>query len=67
MIEIACVSRSRLVAITECGQSLPITNFFDADGEECASDGAVVCVAGPDKDGMWLTIDFREMEMVAMQ
>lgn len=44
--------------MTEDGQVLPVTNAFDADGDDCDIADAVTCVAGPDKDGNWLTIDF---------
>ena len=67
-LEIACVNRALRVAVTEDGQELPVTNMFDGDGDETDDvDAAVTCVAGPDKDGLWLTIDFAEMESVVMQ
>lgn len=67
-VEVACVNRSERVAITEDGQSLPITNLFDSYGEECDNvDEAVTAVAGPDKNGMWLCIDFSVMEKVTLQ
>ncbi len=56
------------MVITEDGQTLPITNMFDADGDECDDvDDAVTCVAGSDKDGLWLSIDFSVMEKVTLQ
>ena len=68
MLEVACISRSRMVAVTEDGQELPITNLFDQFGDDCADvDEAVSCVAGPDRDGLWLSIDFREFEAVPVQ
>ena len=75
-IEAACADRATRMAITEDGQTLPITNMFDADGDECDDvdgdecddvDDAVTCVAGPDKDGLWLSIDFSVMEKVTLQ
>lgn len=65
MIEVSCVKGG--VAYTEDGQVLPVTNWLDEDGDDCDEDDAVVCVAGPDRDGFWLTIDFREMEEVTLQ
>lgn len=65
--EVAMVSVSRAVAITEDGQELPITNAFDDDGDECDLDEAVSCVAGPDKDGLWLAIDLMQFEGVTLQ
>jgi len=58
--EVACVHRSRRVAFTEDGQELPIIRLSDSFGDECDDiDDAVTCVAGPDRDGKWLCIDFR--------
>ena len=67
MIEVACVNCEKRVAITEDGQELPVTNLFDSDGDECEPDEAVACVAGPDKDGLWLSIDLTVMEKVPLQ
>lgn len=39
----------------------PITNWFDADGDECSREDAVVCVAG--RDNRWFSLviaDFSE-------
>ena len=67
-MEVACVNRKLRVAIMEDGQELPVTNMFDGFGEETDDvDDAVSCVAGPDADGMWVSIDFTEMEKVAVQ
>lgn len=68
MTEIACINLADRVAITEDGQNLPVTDMFDEYGDDCdAIEECVVCVAGPDSDGLWLTIDFREMEKVVVQ
>lgn len=66
--EIATINLARRIAITEDGQQLPVTDMFDEFGDDCDDiEECVVCVAGPDSTGMWLTIDFRKMEKVAMQ
>lgn len=67
MIEVSCVNVAMSVAITEDGQELPIANAFDRFGDDCDLAEAETCVAGPDKDGLWLTIDFSKMERVALQ
>ncbi len=67
MIEAICADLARKTVVMEDAQELPITNFFDSDGDDCDFDDAVTCVAGPDKDGLWVTIDFREMERVTLQ
>ena len=37
---------------------LPVANMLGSDGEECENYGdAVVVVAGPDKAGLWVTIE----------
>lgn len=44
------------LVLIEGGVTLPITHWFDCDGEECEPDDAVSIVAGTDDYG-WLTID----------
>lgn len=55
------------VAITEDGQELPVTHWFDIDGDDCEPDDAVSVVAGPDRDGLWLAIDLSAFEGVTTQ
>lgn len=43
------------------GETYPITNWFDEDGDECPREDAVVAVAG--KGGCWFSLvlaDFSE-------
>ena len=65
--EVAMVNRSLSVAITEDGQELPIVAACDEDGDDCDLEDAVVCTAGPDKDGLWLSIDLRQFDGVTVQ
>lgn len=65
--EVASIHLESKAAILEDGQILQIVEAFDDDGDDCDLDDAVVCVAGPDKDGMFLTIDFRDWESVTIQ
>jgi hypothetical protein len=58
---------ARAVALTEDGQELPITNAFDGYGDDCDIEDAVACVAGPDRDGMWLQIDLTMFDRVKLQ
>lgn len=67
MIEVACIHLTRRVAITEDGQEMPVTHFFDANGDDCDCDEAVSCVAGPDKDGLWLQIDLSFFDAAVNQ
>lgn len=45
------------------GQTVPITNFFDEDGDECDPLDAVSVVAGP-HDGLWLSVEVGEERLV---
>lgn len=65
--EVAMVNVSLRLALMEDGQKLPITDAFDDDGDECEPEDAVACVAGPDRDGMWVCIDLRQFEGVKLQ
>ncbi len=68
MTEVACVHRQRREAVTEDGQVLPITNMIDRFGDDTDDvDDAVTCVAGPDRDGRWLTIVFDQFTSAAVQ
>lgn len=48
----------RFVVMSD-GAILPISNFYDDDGDECEPVDAVVCVAGTDAAG-WYTIEIFE-------
>ena len=48
-------------------QMLPITDLMDADGDPCDDADAVACVAGPDDEGQWLTIDLDALPGWAIQ
>ena len=66
--EIALINLAQRTAITEDGQHLSVSDMFDEFGDDCDDiEDCVVCVAGPDTNGLWLTIDFRQMEKVAIQ
>jgi hypothetical protein len=65
--EVACVHRHRRIAVTEDGQELSVTVMLDRFGDETDEvDEAVSCVAGPDKDGLWLQIDLSAFDAVAV-
>ena len=65
--EVAMINVVLGVAIMEDGQELPITDAFDDDGDDCEATDAVTCVAGPDRDGMWVSIDLKQFEGVVLQ
>jgi len=66
-VEVAMVNVTLGIAIMEDGQELPITNAFDDDGDDCDPAEAVSCVAGPDRDGMWVSIDLKQFEDMRLQ
>jgi hypothetical protein len=55
------IIRHRALAITEDGERLPITNWFDSDGEECPPVAAMSCVA--EYGDKYITIDLRHFHM----
>lgn len=65
--EVAMINVALGVAVMEDGQELPVTNAFDEDGDDCDPEDAVACVAGPDRDGMWVSIDLKQFEGVKLQ
>lgn len=54
----AVLTHSRLV-ILDGDRVLPITNFFDEEGDECDLEDACMAVAGEDGFG-WITFDLCE-------
>jgi len=63
VVAINCVSRQVLL---EDGTMIPITNFFDEDGDDCDPDDAIVIVAGREGFG-YLTIElFDDFEEVLL-
>lgn len=48
-------------------QMLPITDLMDAEGDPCDDADAVACVAGPDNEGQWWTIDLDALPASALQ
>ena len=62
---VAINCQSRLVLL-EDGTTIPITNFFDEDGDDCDPDEAIVIVAGREGFG-YLTIElFDDFEEVLL-
>lgn len=59
MSSIAAIDLDYDKVILDDGTELPVTNWFDDDGDECDPDDAITCIAGTDEDG-WLTIDLRQ-------
>ena len=55
MADIASVDLESMVAYTDDGQRLPVTNLMDADGEDLQepTSGVLRVVAGPCAAGKW--------------
>ncbi len=55
-VQVYCKDGKYLAVIGE--EVLPVTSMLGTDGEEVDNyENAVVVVAGPDKDQMWVTIE----------
>lgn len=65
-VEITAVNRAVAVAMTDTGQTIPVTNWLDCDGDEYAPKDAVVAVAGPDDQGHWYAIDLSHFDPVSL-
>lgn len=50
---IAYVDLGGMLILLNSGDTLPITNMFDENGDECEADEAVSVVAGSDGLGWW--------------
>jgi hypothetical protein len=64
-IEVQAIHRGNGVALLACGCSVPITDWFGKDGEDCAPKDAIVCVGGDDDHG-WFMIDLVALEIVTV-
>jgi hypothetical protein len=56
-LDIIAINRARSMAFATDGGLVPITNWFDVDADECGPEDAVACVAGPDSEGKWWSLD----------
>lgn len=55
-LEVDAINRKLGIAILSDGQEIPVTNWFDMDGNECDYADAVACACGPDFDGNWYAV-----------
>jgi hypothetical protein len=51
------------VAMLNDNSFVPITSWYNADGE-CDASEATACVCGPTAEGKWISVDLREWEPV---
>ncbi|TNE54817.1 MAG: hypothetical protein EP341_05650 [Sphingomonadales bacterium] len=57
MAEVDAFNRALRIILLDDGKTYPITNWFDAMGNDCDPDEAEFAVAGPDSKGKWYTIE----------
>lgn len=55
------------MALIGDGCTVPITQWFDADGDDAEPQNAMVCIAGPTSSGKWFAIDLREFQETPQQ
>lgn len=67
MTEVIAINRMAAMALFSDDTTAPVTNWLDADGDECAADDAIVCVVGPDPRGKWHSVDLCEFDPVETQ
>ena len=63
--DVSAISRRSHIAILDSGVVVPITNWLDGGGNECAPADAVACVAGADAVG-WFVVDLAKFDAVAV-
>lgn len=59
---VASVNREDETCCCTNGELIPITNWFDEEGDDCDPEDAITCVAGPMANGKWLGINFACLE-----
>lgn len=64
--EVSTIDPRRAEVVLQDGTVLPVTDWFDDDGEECGWESAVSCVAGPLPSGEWLSIDLDSFDFVTI-
>lgn len=62
IIEIACVDLKGGSVRLQSGQTVPIVNMLDSDGDECLPSAAMVVVAmiEHERQDLWFTVDLRQ-------
>lgn len=58
-VALHALSRIDRIVVTKAGDALPVTNWYDEDGDECEPGDAVAAVAGPQQDGSWISFDLE--------
>lgn len=61
----SAVNVGQSLFVDDDGTIFPITNWFDEEGDECASEEAVSAVAG--EGGCWFAIDLTQFVSAQVQ
>ena len=54
------------IFITEDGETVPIDGMVDENGERCGVEDAAIAIAGPTREGKWISVDLSEFETVTI-
>ncbi len=58
VVRIVAVNLGERQCLSERGDMIPLTNFFDSEGDECEPEEAVMAVAG--RNNTWFAVDLRD-------
>lgn len=62
---VQAINRTQRSALLDTGEIVEITAFFDSDGDDCAPDDAISCIARAGDN--WLAIDLADFDAVPVQ
>jgi hypothetical protein len=62
---VEAINRKKSLVLMSGGSTVPITNWLDASGDDCAEPDAVLCVCGPSSEGRWHTLELSDFDMVS--
>ena len=63
--EVLAINRARRIALLNCDCQVPVTDWFDAKGQDCKPADAIVCVCGDESHG-WFTVDLEAFKTVTV-
>lgn len=62
-MQVTAFNRTKGLALLSDGQTIPVTNWIGADGDECGpADDPVTAVAGPSQDGKWFALALADFD-----
>ena len=63
--EVLAINRTREFAILDCDCQVPVTEWYNSDGDDCEPTDAIVCVCGDDAHG-WFMVDLQGYTVVTV-